>query len=402
MQVCKYYPVANDRMGTIWTLASIKDACVIEFGPTGTTHYAVEAVGSLNGEDNALVYSTHMDQNDITFGKYDRLEAAILEVDENIGPAYIFVMASSISSIIGADIESVCYDLKDKVGAMLIPITSGGLKDDYPKGVEKTLELLVNKIVKPGDQSLKKYNILGFTMDKYNYASDVLELKRIMSDLFDKEINTVFTCDTSIKEIKKASEASLNIVVRREAIKAAQLMKEKYGIPYVYKNLYGLNGMKSFVDAVSDVFGYELNEVAYDQEIAQVNQQMISMRRRFMFYKGIKKCAVLGDYDTVMGLSSLLEEFNLEVDRSEVLYKLDANESCLSGCSEMERMIYLKNKELLILLGDGPSLMMSHQAKLAFQVSNPNLDRVTVYPYTPFIGFRGILYLIEIILNMKL
>ena len=33
MQLCKYYPIANDRMGAIWTLASIKGACVIEFGP---------------------------------------------------------------------------------------------------------------------------------------------------------------------------------------------------------------------------------------------------------------------------------------------------------------------------------------------------------------------------------
>ena len=82
MQLCKYYPVANDRMGIIWTLSSIEGACVIEFGPAGTTHYAVEGVGSLNGNDKAKIYSTHMDQSDVTFGKYDRLEKAILEIDE--------------------------------------------------------------------------------------------------------------------------------------------------------------------------------------------------------------------------------------------------------------------------------------------------------------------------------
>ena len=69
MQVCKYFPVANDRMGTIWTLASIEGACVIEFGPAGTTHYGIEAIGSLNGQERANIYSTHMDQNDVTFGK---------------------------------------------------------------------------------------------------------------------------------------------------------------------------------------------------------------------------------------------------------------------------------------------------------------------------------------------
>ena len=78
MQLCKYYPVANDRMGIIWTLSSIEGACVIEFGPAGTTHYAVEGVGSLNGNDKAKIYSTHMDQSDVTFGKYDRIEKAVI------------------------------------------------------------------------------------------------------------------------------------------------------------------------------------------------------------------------------------------------------------------------------------------------------------------------------------
>ena len=55
MQLCKYYPVANDRMGIIWTLSSIENVCVIEFGPAGTTHYALEGIGSLNGNDRAKI-----------------------------------------------------------------------------------------------------------------------------------------------------------------------------------------------------------------------------------------------------------------------------------------------------------------------------------------------------------
>ena len=58
MSISKYFPVASDRMGIIWTLSSIKDACVIEFGPAGTTHYAVEGIGQINGEDLATIYST--------------------------------------------------------------------------------------------------------------------------------------------------------------------------------------------------------------------------------------------------------------------------------------------------------------------------------------------------------
>ena len=157
-----------------------------------------------------------MDQNDVTFGKYDRVENAILEVDENIKPKYIFVMASSISSIIGADIKSVCRVLKDRVNAKLIPITTGGLKEDYNVGVENTLKLLVKEITKENEQDINKYNIIGSNIDKYNFLSDTYEVKRMMKSLFNKESNTIFTSNTSVEDIENASKASLNIVVRKE------------------------------------------------------------------------------------------------------------------------------------------------------------------------------------------
>ena len=403
MQLCKYSPVANDRMGIIWTLSSIEDACVIEFGPAGTTHYAVEGVGSLNGEDRARIYSTHMDQSDVTFGKYDRLEKAIVEIDVNIKPKYMFVMASSISSIIGADIESVCETLKESVNAKLIPITTGGLKDDYNVGVEYMLNTLVKEITKDTNvRDLNKYNIIGANVDKYNFLSDVEELKRTMKELFNKEANTIFTCDTSIEDIENAAKASLNIVVRKEGLKAAEYMKEKYNIPYIYNSLYGLINMTNFIKEVENIDGYDLNNESYKKEVDVVRSNIINLKRRFYFYEGNKKCAVFGDYDTVVGLKDLLEELGLEIDRSEVLYRDYNDESLISGGSEFDRMKYLKNNELLGLFGDGPCLDMIHDSKLDLQVSNPNLDRVNIYPFTPFIGFRGTLNIIEKIMNIKL
>lgn len=401
MQLCKYFPVANDRMGSIWTLCSIKDACIIEFGPAGTTHYEIEGIGSLNAGEGARIYSTHMDQSDVTFGKYDRLENAILEVDENIKPRYIFVMASSISSIIGADIESVCLDLQSQVQAKLIALTTGGLKYQYHIGVEQTLELLVKKIVKEYPRDVNKYNILGCTIDKFNYLSDVEELKRMMQTLFNKDVQTIFTCDTSVDEIEQASRASLNIVIRREGLKAAKWMEEQYGIPYIYHNLYGLQNTIDFVEAVSEIEGYELNRNHLNQEVEAVKKHLFSIKRQFFFYKETKNCAVFGDYDTVLGFESILKELGLAPDRLEVLYQQEVGALLVSGCSELERMKYLKSQELFMLCGDGPSLEMEHQSKIEFQVSNPNLHQVLIYPYTPYIGFRGMLVVIEKVLNMR-
>jgi len=403
MEVTKFFPIANDRMGELWTLASIKDACVIEFGPAGTTHFAIDGLGALNApQEGAKIYSTHMDQDDVTFGKYDRLENALLELDVNLKPKYIFVMASSVSSIIGADIESVCTELESKVNAKLIPMTSGGLKDHYHVGVENMLETIVKNVVQEKAQNLNKYNILGMTIDRYNFVSDTEEIKRMMTGLYAKEINTIFTCDTSMEAIERAAEVGLNIVVRREALKAAIYMKEKFGIPYVYTNFYGLENIEKFVGAVNEIHGYELNQAFYQREIGQIHKHLFTVKRNFYMYKESKKCAIFGDYDTVMGMRDLITEFGLEIDRAEVLYQTKVDKGILSGTSEMVKMAYLKNTTLLFLFGDGNIGKMEHQAKGYLQVSNPNFERRMIYPYTPFIGFRGMHYMIEQILNVKL
>lgn len=76
-----------------------------------------------------------MEEKDVIFDKMDTLEKAIVELDENVAPKYIFVMASSIASIIGADVKATCEALQPEVNAKLIPLEVGSFKGDYARGV---------------------------------------------------------------------------------------------------------------------------------------------------------------------------------------------------------------------------------------------------------------------------
>ena len=35
MSLCRYLPVPSDRMGIIWSLLSVKDSIILEYGPAG-------------------------------------------------------------------------------------------------------------------------------------------------------------------------------------------------------------------------------------------------------------------------------------------------------------------------------------------------------------------------------
>lgn len=395
MNLYKYFPVPSDRMGILWTLSSIKDICIIEFGPAGTTHYAVEGIGQLNGEHNANIYSTHMNESDVTFGAYDRLEKSILEIDFNIKPKYIFVMASSVSSIIGTDVKGICRELQKKVNSKLIPIAVGGLKDDYNVGVEEALYIICKEIIKESSEKYNTFNIIGSTMDAFNFESDSEEIIRIMKELFSKEVQTVFTSNTSVEHIEKAANASLNIVLRKEGIKAAEYMKEKFNIPYVYSKPIGLNKTLEFLKEISETTSWEIHEHKLKSEISRIKKHMFSLSFKIRSLKN-KDVAIFGDEDTVVSMKRFMEELNLNVHRAQIIHSSKSNyEDITIDAGEIKRMDYLREKELFMVLGDGVTVGMDNKCKKAIQISNPNMDKVNIYPYTPFVGLRGCLYLIE-------
>ena len=135
-----------------------------------------------------------------------------------------------------------------------------------------------------------------------------------------------------------------------------------------------------FIQKLAIFEGYELNEEKYEEEVTQIKQQMFTVKRKFFFYKETKKCAVFGDYDTAVGMKQLLEELGLEVNRAEILYQTEVEEPLVAGGTEFDRMKYLKQESLLLLLGDGATIEMDYTAKSSRHVSNPNLHHMMIYP----------------------
>lgn len=402
MEAYKYFSASKGKMGILRILTSIKDAYVIEFGPTCITNYEVCSTMSLTDENKSKVDYINIENSDIVSKRCNKLEQAIIELDNGKRPKYIFIVESCKSCIMGEDILNICDNLKERVHSKLLFINASNLNYDYNKAIEIALELASQEIVKPNEKNINKYNIMGFSVDKYNYFSDVEELQRIMSELFNKDVNSIFTINSDLEHIKNAANASLNIVARKEALKAAQYMKEEYGIPYVYKNLYGFKNIIKFVETVKQIDGYELDEDKYNKEINFVKKHVFEIKRKFYFYEESKDCAVFGDFDTVSGISDMLKELGFNVDRKEVLYKTNCiDEEMLGGNSELDRINYLNNKELLILLGDGPIIETNHNSKVDLQISNLNSCKVKNYSTIPYIGFRGCVYIIDEILKIK-
>ena len=411
MEFYKFFPTPSDRMGTIWTLSTIKDAYIIEFGPAGTTHFAIEGLMQLNGEHKANVYTTHINETDISFGKQDRLENAILEIDGQYNPKYIFVMASSISAIIGTDIESICFEMQSKVDAKLIPITTGGYNGDHTLGIERSLNMLCKEVVRPSENKQSKtYNIIGNNVDVFNFLSDMEEIKNMMKNGFDFDSNTIFTAYTSIDEIEKTTMGEINLVLRGEGLKAARTLQKEHNMDYYYGRPYGLEGTTLWLRNLQEALGINVNEDYISKKTSEIRKHLMSYR--FMIREVRNKSVILvGDYDVVIGLANLVEELGLSIKKIIVKHKLCKEvkkyipekweEIIEFNLSERELEEYLKSTPSYLLLADGGTLKLENQSRLHLQIANPNFSKYSIYPYTPFVGYNGTLYMVQCLFELE-
>ncbi|HML48945.1 MAG TPA: nitrogenase component 1, partial [Clostridia bacterium] len=149
MSLCRYLPIPSDRMGILWSLLSIEDGVILEYGPAGTTHFSMSLFGELGIDQENRLFTTHMSEDDVVMGDVTRLEEALVEVDRAYAPEVIFIVASSVSAVIGTDLRGVCAYMQEKVSAKLIALEQGGFRGDYSVGLREIYKLLAEEVVEP-------------------------------------------------------------------------------------------------------------------------------------------------------------------------------------------------------------------------------------------------------------
>ena len=316
MSLCRYLPTPSDRMGVIWTLLSVKGAVVLEYGPAGTTHFSVSMYGQMGVEPNQSLFTTHLSEDDIIMGDVTRLEEDIREIDQGYHPEVIFVVSSSVTSIIGADIKGVCNYMEQEIGARLIPVDTGGFKGDYSLGMREGYSLLAKSFATEMiEKKEATYNVLGASGCDYRMRSDLWEMRSLMQESFSYREHAILGLDSSVTALKELGAAAVNLVLREEALEAAKYLEETYGTPYVYGAPYGYEGTSRWLKKVSDSIGVPVNpELLAKLRMRKMNTAGYKRYASMYAHKENRPQAVIvGDANRIYGLSEVMEEVCIPV-----------------------------------------------------------------------------------------
>jgi len=403
-------PIPSDYFGVQWALAGIEDALILEHGAAGTAFYNAVTFNSMNRQTTRGVhFTTGMDEDDVVMGREDKIVSAIEELDERYHPPVISLASTAITSVIGLDLEGIRRELQPRVDARLLAFTGGGFAGDYTVGIKNVFRTLVDEIVRPAKPRARTVNLIGPTVDTFNHPSDYAEIERLLS-LVGVEVHAVFTRGTDVARLESAPAAALNIVTRDLGLEAAQLLQDRYGTPYYYGFPIGLRASVQFLEEVGTILGRPVPTATVASELRRYGRalpEVVSLWQRIDTLRVVVSCP----YDYAVGLARFVQdEWDLTVEAvvlptppeapqaEENLQALGVKAIHIAPSETKLRNLVAEAKPH-ILFGSSRDFRLNPEVPICIHAAMPTFDHVNLFDGTPFVGFRGSLYLTQTLAN---
>jgi nitrogenase molybdenum-cofactor synthesis protein NifE len=240
--------------GSRVVLYPIADAVHLVHGPVGCAAYTWDIRGALSSgpELHRLSFSTDLREKDVIFGGEKKLYRALTDLIDQYSPKAAFVYATCIVGIIGDDVDAVCKKVAEEKGIPVLPVHSEGFKGTKKDGYKAACEAMFKLVGQGSTEGISKYslNILG----EFNIGGEAWIIKNYYERM-GVQVVSVATGDGRVDDVRRAHGASLNVVQCSGSMTyLAQMMKEKYGIPFIRVSYFGIEDMSKALYDVAKHF----------------------------------------------------------------------------------------------------------------------------------------------------
>ncbi|MBN2531108.1 MAG: nitrogenase iron-molybdenum cofactor biosynthesis protein NifE [Deltaproteobacteria bacterium] len=300
--------------GSRVVLYPVADAVHLVHGPIGCAAYTWDIRGSLSSgpELHRLSFSTDLREQDIIHGAEKKMEKSVRDLVAKYQPAAVFVYATCIVGIIGDDVDAVCKKLHRELELPVIPVHSEGFKGTKRDGYRAACDALFKLIgtAEPEKPEPISINIMG----EFNLAGEAWIIKNYYEKMGIKVVS-VFTGDGRVAEIKQAHRAALNVVqCSGSMLGLAQMMKEKYGTPFIRVSFFGIEDTSNALYDVASFFKkdeiYKRTQELVKSEVAEIYPLLKEYRKKL---KGKRAAVYVGGAFKAFSLILALRSIGIDV-----------------------------------------------------------------------------------------
>jgi nitrogenase molybdenum-iron protein alpha chain len=262
-------------------LGPTRDILNLTHGPIGCGFYSWltrrnQTRPESDQDENFMTYcfSTDMQEDDIVFGGEKKLRQAIQEAYDIFKPKAIGIFSTCPVGLIGDDVHAVAKEMKEKLGINIFGFSCEGYKGvSQSAGHHIANNQLFKHIVGLDDtQSKAKYkiNLLG----EYNIGGDAFVIESLLERCGIELIST-FSGNSTYGGFANSHTADLNAIMCHRSINyVAEMMEEKFGIPWIKVNFIGAEGTAKSLRKIANYFDDPELSAKVEQVIAEEMQEV--------------------------------------------------------------------------------------------------------------------------------
>jgi len=259
---------------------------------------------------NSLVFISGLTEMEAIMGDDEKVINDMLQVIHEFHPAFAALLGTPIPMMTGFDFSSVAAELEIKSGIPCFGFDTNGMRS-YICGVSEAFSAFADRMTDENVQKRKKaVNILGATPLDFSINGTVESMREILCKNGFEVIGT-WAMGSSLDDLRLAGEASVNLVVSGSGMKAAKILKQKFGTPYVVGAMMGEAMTDKVIEAIHQTEEDGLDRIVFSDESVQDETDFFiigeSVLSRSLAYAIKLECGVM---PRVIYPLEMLEELN--------------------------------------------------------------------------------------------
>ena len=387
--------------GSRVVLYPVADALHLVHGPIGCAAYTWDIRGALSSgpELHRMSFSTDLREKDVIFGGEKKLYHALCDLIDTYSPKAAFVYSTCIVGIIGDDVSAVAKKVSKEKGIPVLPVHSEGFKGTKKDGYKAACDALFQLIGRSGDTKTIPYsiNILG----EFNIGGEAWMIKEYYRKM-GVEIVSVMTGDGRVDEIGRAHQAGLNVVQCSGSMThLAEMMEEKYNIPYIRVSYFGIEDMSKALYDVAAFFKdnediLKRTRKLVQEEVAQVYPGLTKIRKALagknaaVYVGGAFKAFSLIKALKTIGMNVVLvgSQTGNQSDYAVLKDMCDEGTVIVDDANPLELSKYIIEKKADLFIGGVKERPIAYKMGIGF--CDHNHERKT-----PLAGYKGMMNFAE-------
>lgn len=272
--------------------ADVSGVCsaLFELGGMTVMHDASGCNSTYNTHDeprwydmDSMVYISALTEMQAIMGDDEKLINDIVEMACETNPAFTAIAGTPIPMMTGCDIPAIASVVENMTGIPSFGFQTNGMHS-YQMGVSAALTAYAERMIDDAATRDEKpaVNIIGVTPLDFSVNGMVDSMRTLLTDAGFKVIGT-WAMGSTREELARAGGAWANLVVSYAGLAAAEVLKRKFGTPYVIATPFGMEFSETVMKALhraiennEDIVPFAARPADASAEIAIIGESVTS------------------------------------------------------------------------------------------------------------------------------